>query len=136
METCSRCGKDISKPEATTCAIGFAYDENGLVVCYKCCATIDRQYMHDHGKITLYLTPSPSPVGSIKTGYNVINWPGTLGFRCVRVALGRNNIGRKRIDVWFEDNVLGYWHGVQYGENTQLIHCKKITPQAYRRSVG
>jgi hypothetical protein len=87
-------------------------------VCYECCATRDKETMRSTGKATLYLTYNDGA----RRGY-VKNWPGTLCF-LGQVSKSRHNISRTRYDVWFmfEGRV---WHGVQYGENTQICHCKR-----------
>ena len=120
---CSKCRKWIPTPAETlktgTGGVGYARDpETRRKTCYLCCAEVDRQYMRDHGKVTLYLT------GSREEGFKVSNWPGTLVFSRVYVRKGQHNIARTRWDVWF--NFEGFeWYGVQYGENTQLVHCKR-----------
>ena len=83
-------------------------------ICYACCAKRDMQYMRDNNRITLYLDTNKK---------EVTNWPGTLTFP-IKIKEGRHNLCRFRYDVWF--NFEGYtWHGVTYGNDTQLCHCKR-----------
>jgi hypothetical protein len=102
----------------------------GSKVCFDCCAILDKLDMAHFGKATFYLSrPAKgwqAPLGSSKsTGYRVANWPGTLSFDVTHISTGRHNIAGKRYDVWFTgpDGVL--WHGTQYGNNTQICHCKR-----------
>ncbi len=57
--------------------------------------------------------------------YEVTNWPGTLSILVQRMRRGRQNMAGTRIDVWFWFE--GHrWHGVQYGPNTDLVHCRRV----------
>jgi hypothetical protein len=55
----------------------------------------------------------------------VINWSGTVRFPIRRVRKGRHNVARVRHDVWFNGPDGFVWHGVLYGMNTQVVHCKR-----------
>ena len=122
----------------------------GRKVCYECCAERDRKYMAKHGRNTLYLSKKyvevdgplghyAHPVSGIrmralpeKDGrwfyWEISNWPGTLRFDC-GVRKGRHNIARTRYDAWFLFG--GFeWHGVQYGDDTQIIHCRRTKKAA------
>lgn len=112
MNNCFVCGKEIVKPS------GYGVDTNGNKVCYPCCAEQDKQYMRDHGRITLYLTMD----GQGK--YKVTNWPGSVIFSASCVKRSSHNIARYRYDTWFVFEGY-YWHAVQYGDNTQIAHCKR-----------
>lgn len=101
---------------------GYGKDEHGKRYCYACCADRDRYQMRCDGRATLYLTCEPKMV---RTGTGTLtNWPGSLEIPC-NVRKGRHNMARTRYDVWFSFEGQT-WHGVQYGENTQLCHCKRI----------
>lgn len=102
---------------------GYGTDAQGNRHCYTCCAEQDKAQMRNQGRITLYLTTKPDLGGSYGDA-EISNWPGSLKLRG-RYHKGRHNIARTRYDVWFtfEGN---NWHGVQYGDNTQLVHCKKV----------
>jgi hypothetical protein len=109
---CSRC--EQVKPVQTEGGTGYALQDNGAPVCYACCAELDKEYMREHGKISLYLADR-----------DVTNWPGSLRFPVWSIKKSPHNIARWRYDAWFNGPDGHVWHGVQYGENTQLIHCKR-----------
>jgi hypothetical protein len=112
------CGHE---PSPASIGTGYGTDNAGRKHCYACCAEQDKQTMRDNGRIVLYLSRD-SGTGE----YIVTNWPGTLRLIPYHVRQGRHNIARTRHDVWF--NFEGArWHGVQYGDNTQLCHCRKTT---------
>lgn len=94
-------------------SMGYGMTSEGLTICYECCAKQDESYMKRHGKIDLYWN-----------GEHVTNWPRTLKFKPYAISKGKHNIARTREDVWFKFNSK-VWHGVQYGEMTQVCHCKE-----------
>lgn len=99
---------------------GYGTDADGNRHCYDCCAEYDREQMRKDGKAVLYLT-----LGADGGGYCVTNWPSSLAIPCMAHSIGRHNFAGKRYDVWFYfEKTL--WHGVQYGDNTQLCHCKRL----------
>lgn len=126
---CGVCGQ--VKPVQTSCGTGYGYDSYGddaKPVCYSCCAEQDKQWMVEHGRIALYLTCEPAskartPSGR-KTAGEVTNWPGTLRFKC-HTRYGRHNIAGVRYDVWFNGPDGYEWHGVTYGNYTQVCHCRR-----------
>jgi hypothetical protein len=124
MLTCSRCHKEIDDSQVGPLGEHFGEcgrDENEQPVCYVCCAIWDSELMKAQHKTVLYLSKS-------KTGqWLVSNWPGTLQIRVHQPRKGRHNIARTRYDVWFRYAGL-CWHGVQYGEWTQILHCKVVKP--------
>jgi len=113
---CSDCNEDKRYESPHTTGYG-TFD--GLKVCFDCCGKRDEKNMDETGKATLYLA---------KRGpyWYVSNWPDTLKI-CINfpgVRKGRHNIAGVRYDVWF--NFGGFrWHGTQYGDRTQLCHCKR-----------
>lgn len=116
---CSNCGLGVvNLPGRLT--TGYGQDADGNKYCFACCGERDRASMEAGKPITLYLIHESGHIGRIA------NWPDTLGFVPVRrCTVGRHNIARTRYDVWF--NFAGRsWHGVQYGENTQLCHCRPV----------
>ena len=118
---CSKCKekKDIP-PKEKTISVGYANNNNGDLVCFECCAKEDKKYMAEHGKIMLYLT-------GIEYNYKLSNWPGSLKFKVFHSKEGNHNWAGIRYDVWFrvpDDDYI--WHGVQYGKNTQICHCKRV----------
>jgi hypothetical protein len=138
VATCTRCNKDIfSSPESISSGYGLDKDNNRI--CYGCCAVLDKERMRQDGKITLYLTCEPASKIKSKDGRicrgKVSNWPGTLEFIC-HTTVGNHNIAKIRYDCWFIFEGY-YWHGVTYGDNTQICHCKRtkdVAPSMYKLS--
>ncbi len=114
--TCSICKKKKEyKSDSTT---GYDVNDKNQKVCYECCAIGDKVKMILTGKIVLYLTVKFN--GESK----ITNWPGSLIFNQPQISIGRHNWGLTRYDIWFVFN--GFqWHGVRYGDNTQLCYCKQ-----------
>lgn len=130
QSSCSICNNVIPPPPEGSISTGYGIlPGTDNKVCYACCAELDRQRMREEGKITLYLdcerwaeqrrkgSTMRACMGSVK------NWPGSLSIPC-HTRCGNHNIARSRYDVWFKFE--GYeWWGVSYGEDTQLVHCKR-----------
>ena len=118
---CSCCNNEIppSKYQFTT---GYGIDREGNKVCYTCCGDNDRKRMVEDGAITLYLTNREKD--GVKRP-RVVNWPGSLEFNVYLHKEGRHNIAGKRRDVWFRGPDNHVWHGVQYGDMTEICHCKR-----------
>ena len=72
------------------------------------------------GRAVLYLTEE-GPEGAVVT-----NWPGILKFRVRHKRVGSHNLAGRRVDVWFTDSDGREWHGVNYGHNSQLCHCRRL----------
>lgn len=115
MKTCYKCKKEI-KPDGLGTGYGIY---NNHKYCYPCCATLDKQNMEKDNKIVLYLSKD-------NCFYSVSNWPGTLKIKVDYFREGRHNIAGVRRDVWFHDHKGVKWHGVCYGDFTQLLHCRKL----------
>ena len=132
MFACEDCGEvchGYSKEQAQ-CTTGWGCTSEGGKVCYSCCAKQDKAHMRENGKIALYLTTNRGLVPEAGKWNNgmVTNWPGSLSFPCY-VRKGRHNMARWRYDARFIFE--GYWwHGVQYGDNTQIVHCRRTKEQA------
>ena len=113
------CGHPASAHVPSTSGLvprhGYGIDPEGNRHCYACCAVQDAQQMQADGKITLYLG----------TG-EVTNWPGSLRLKVNYQRKGRHNLAGVRYDVWFTGPDGDNWHGVQYGNMTQLVHCTRI----------
>jgi len=92
------------------------------VVCYDCCAVIEKKWMDTHDKIVLYLTGG-NPVGM---PWNVTNWPGTLSFLVEVKFTAKHNMAGTQELVWFFDHAGREWMGRCIGKNTQLCHCRKL----------
>lgn len=122
---CDQCGNGIGSGNG----IGTSYGEcKGRKICYSCCGENDRKNMVETGRATLYLTTGKQKAfGMVReetAPSKVSNWPGTLSFPCY-VRRGAHNIARYRYDVWFTGPDGKQWHGVTYGDNTQICHCKR-----------
>lgn len=115
--TCSVCHETKTNTDDFT--TGYGVNSNGEKVCFSCCGKMDYDTMTKENRITLYLN---TPKDSV---WYLTNWPGTMKIDIRQHKEGRHNITGKRYDVWF--SFAGKkWHGVQYGDNTQLCHCKAV----------
>lgn len=129
--TCSKCKQTITyESEFTT---GYGVNDKGEKVCFACCGKEDEKNMEETGKAMLYLSfnfPRPMEyhkrIGtySVNNG-KVTNWPGTLSIPIHTVKVGHHNMAGRRYDVWFKFRGKE-WHGVQYGDNTQIVHCNRL----------
>jgi hypothetical protein len=117
METILDCGH-VPSPHADF-TTGYGIDSDGKKHCYQCCADREQKRMQETGRATLYLTRDSD--GS----HAITDWPGLLRIHPYHIKHGRHNIARTRTDAWFSFDGKP-WHGVSYGENTQIIHCKRI----------
>jgi len=121
---CSHCKNWIPRPAPKNGGgTGYVVKRNGHKVCYQCCAVADKQRMEKAGSATLYLVTDTRP--------QVMNWPGTLRFNVINGTSGRHNIAGRRFDVWFHGPDGYVWHGTQYGESTQLCHCRRTKETCY-----
>lgn len=144
---CSVCGETkTSREDRPGTGYGLVFEDGvtdydkGKKVCYACCGKQDHQKMKDAkpgDRIVLYLSKesiedhehSYLKDRSKDFRYVVSNWPGTLSFRITTYKEGKHNIARSRVDVWFGNSEIGQWWGVQYGDWTQICHCRKLKEQ-------
>lgn len=118
--TCDVCGEN--KSHISNYTTGCRIDKDGCKTCFECCG---KQDMADllalpvGGRSYLYLTKDD------KGQWIVSNWPGTLKIAVPAPRKGRHNIARTRYDVWFSLEG-AHFHGVQYGEWTQICHVRRI----------
>lgn len=121
---CTRCG--------AVCTNKLGYDPAGNPHCYSCCAAWERVQMQETGQARLYLTRKQimTSEGLRPGGWEVTDWPGRLRFPVQYVTQGKHNIAGTRIDIRFIGPQGYMWHGTQYGENTQLVHCKRTKKTA------
>lgn len=139
MFRCSECSE--VKPVETSGGTGYAWpagpdNPEAKPICYACCGKRDVADMIATGRATLYLT-QPERFGPGlrlesygRTGHAVVtNWPGTLKLTAF-VRQGRHNIAGKRYDAWFTGPDGAKWHGVTYGDNTQICHCHRTKTKA------
>lgn len=135
---CADCGQ--TKPVQTNGGTGYGYfgrSNRAKPVCYDCCGKRDVANMAKTGKATLYLShntngnthgnfaPSCEPSGDRVPVWTVGNWPGTFK-RSAYVKTGNHNMAGKRYDAWFTMPDGSKWHGVTYGDNTQICHCRRL----------
>ncbi len=130
------CGHEPS--EHSDCTTGYGTDAQGKRHCYECCANNDIDAMIRDGRATLYLTggigvtsDGKREVSAKKYPGTISNWPGSLKFNLFHIRLGYHNIVRWRYDVWFNGPDGFKWHGVTYGDNTQLCHCKRTKEKSF-----
>jgi len=114
---CADCG--LEKVHIDSHTTGYGIDKQGCLVCYSCCGKRDWADMSATGRAVLYLTEEGAG------GMVVSNWPGTLKFRVHHMRTGSHNLAGQRVDVWFIDLDGREWHGVNYGHNSQLCHCRR-----------
>jgi hypothetical protein len=117
---CDHCQKTVEN--TSTIGTGYGIHENGHKVCYQCCGDIDRDDMIKAKvgeRFSMYLCR--------ENGLNVVqNWCGTLKRNC-HISISRHNWGLKRYDAWFKVNGECFW-GYNIGENTQILHVRKVKP--------
>lgn len=93
--------------------------------------------MKEEGRITLYLTykfvDHEHFTYFSRELYDgkLTNWPGTLCYKATSIRKGHHNIAGSRVDVWFVGPDKHVWHGAQYGDNTQLCHCRRTKRVAW-----
>lgn len=128
---CDYCNKE--KSHISDFTAGYATDKDNKKICFDCCAIEDKKYMIENGNskaLPLYLFPAKNPPKKLCPGetygiWEVSNWPGTLCFKCGAPKKSRHNIAGSRYDVWFDGPDGFIWHGVNYGKNNQIVHCKR-----------
>jgi hypothetical protein len=116
---CSKCKKVILSDGFAT---GYGITAKGKKVCYSCIGEMDRDEMSNAkkgDKFTMYLTMKD---GKAKVG----NWPSSFVIPVGYVRKGRHNFAGVRYDVWPRINGREF-HGVQYGDNTQICHLRCIS---------
>ena len=114
---CVDCSQEKIHVDSLT--TGYGIDRAGNKVCYACCGKRDSADMSATGRAVLYLTDGPE-------GLVVSNWPGSLKYRVQYNRVGVHNLAGRRVDVWFTDTDGRQWHGVNYGRNSQLCHCRRL----------
>jgi hypothetical protein len=125
MANCDRCGIDLTTYQ-TPCTTGYAIDGNGKRICFACCGVLDEDQMIACGRALLYLT-----LGHGQERLKLTNWPSSLVFGVADMRTGRHNLTGKRYDVWFHGPDGYMWHGVQFGDNTQICHCRRTRQASY-----
>ena len=130
---CSVCKKVY--PIASHGGMGYAITKKDDLLCYECCASEDTNEMMQTGKAMLYLSAKQHQENTHyipKHDYYVIsNWPGSLKFKSYHFKEGKHNMAKTRTDVWFYGPGDFVWHGVCYGNNTQICHCKRTKQRTF-----
>jgi hypothetical protein len=124
---CDSCNELMAMP-AGSGGTGYGRTSDGRFHCYGCCARQEADYMRRTGKADLYLvrdTRKARLAPYAHSGWEVTDWPGQFRRPVTRIEHGAHNSARTRTDVWFRFEGQA-WHGVQYGENTQIVHCRRI----------
>lgn len=115
---CDHCGLD--KPKQEQGGTGYANTPFGLA-CYECCAAIDREWLRNNRKETLYLTKDS------EDHYKITNWPGTLVIWPHHVKhTSASFFGRRgsRTYAWFSFEGQA-WLGVNQGD-MQILRCRRV----------
>lgn len=102
---------------------GYCITADDRKLCYNCGAERQKAAMQSTGMITLYLAIRRDRY--YQETASVTDWPGVLRFPVERVRRGHHNMAGERTDVWFTGPDGYVWHGVTYGVNTELVHCKR-----------
>ena len=114
---------------------GYGTDSDGKRKCYDCCAESMRAAMRETGRATLYLTcPERGTVNHLPqhgTRHELTDWPGKLRIPVYYISKGRHNIAGCRYDFHFRFDG-ETWRGTQYGDNTQIAHCRRLKNQPRR----
>lgn len=117
-ETVCECGHTVI---TSGCSTGYGMLD-GKKTCYACVEVWEKAEMAkaETKKWTMYLMR--------ENGRDVVcNWPSSiklvLPYGVVRK--GKHNLAGSRYDVWFSFAGAN-WHGVNYGENSQILHCKNL----------
>lgn len=130
MFTCWLCQRSLpfirKDSGMVTQNIGFISSGRGRH-CYDCHTKLEIGKMNQEGKVSLYLTQTPSRLGY---DYQIVNYAHTIEFACQRPKFSFHNLagkrGRRDIDFVGPDGAK--WHGVNIGDS-QVIHCKRKKKQ-------
>lgn len=136
---CFRENKLKGHPLTPLGATGYAYlnssDQDRRKICYECAADFDRKTMDETGEITLHLDGLISlrlaelprtGKRNLKVKISVSNWCGSLSYPVDLVRVGNGGIAKVRRDIYFTDHKGANWHGVQFGNESQLVYCKRL----------
>lgn len=124
---CECCKKEI---HPTTRSSGFGTRDDH-VLCYDCCADLDRLELLIENTAVLYLQHNnlTDQHELNRPEWEVTNWPGTLRFRAtVRTTIKPHTLWHIRHDVWFVGPDGRHWYGRQQGDN-DLVYCRKLIHQ-------
>lgn len=97
-----------------TCCL-LCNKKSSNVLCDNCSSLFQKAEMVVTGKTKLYDTG----------GMHLSNYSNTLHFDIIGSQRGNHNIAPCRIDFWFNGPDNHTWHGILYGNNTCVVHCKR-----------
>jgi len=115
---CDHCGLDKERKENG--GTGYADTPFGRA-CYECCAAIDREWIRNNRKDTLYLTKDA------EGHYKISNWPRSFTIFPYRVRktsasfFGRHGI---RTYAWFTFEGKA-WLGINQGD-MDILRCRRL----------
>lgn len=115
--TCSVCKEH--KVHESDLSTGYGRDNNDNIICFDCCGKQDAlalEQLQPKNKFIMYLDTNEQTLS---------NWPGTFKIKLHAVRKGRHNFARTRYDAWFDYKGNNY-HAVQYGDNTQIAHIRRV----------
>lgn len=118
---CDNCKTE--KTHTNSLTTGYGVNDKDEKICFECCGKLDAQHLMSMSigdKYVLYLTKNDNQ-------YRLTNWPSSLEIPVYGVKEGRHNMAGKRYDLWFQFKN-NHYHGVQYGDNTQICHIKRVKP--------
>ena len=128
---CSDCGETVPFP-FTSGGTGYGRDDKGAMFCYPCGAKRTAKDMEADGKAYLYLakrSDAERQERNYSATHKLTDWTGNFEIPIYGVRRGSYNIARTRYDVWFSWRGAD-WHGVQYGDNTQICHVRRLKGKA------
>lgn len=136
MGTKCTCDCSCGMPDKIMCDCGHLESDCSIITrgysvyddktyCYPCSVEYVKNIMRETGKFTLYLAWDPQQVWA-----RLIDWTGLLiipveSIPVASIKVGKHNKTGKRYDVWFTFEG-EKWHGVQYGDNTQLCYVNRL----------
>lgn len=123
---CGDCGE--THPFKLGGGTGYGTDSAGAMFCYGCGAERCAAELERDGKGCLYLSPRTKAERDARNAsatYKLTDWTGEMSIPVYGVRKGSHNLAGTRYDVWFKFRGRE-WHGVQYGENTQLCHVRRL----------
>ncbi len=115
---CVDCGEEKIHVDSLT--TGYGIDKQGAQGLLLLLREADSADMSATGRAVLYLTEE-GPEGAV-----VSNWPGLRSFGSVTSAWVLTTLPVGAVDVWFTDSDGREWHGINYGHNSQLCHCRRL----------
>ena len=134
--TCKTCGKEFPCVDpASPHAGNYGVDKENNKHCPACCAEWEKADLLENRKGMLYLTYDNEDRNYQTSGFiypkngKLTNWHGLLSIPIRAIKIGKHNIAGRRFDVWFTWQGKE-WHGVQYGDYTQICHIRQVKKAA------